>query len=108
MRFLQISFILLLFIGLSACATPEPEGELAPPSEEQPPPSLAGNWQASSDDELFNREDLGTLQYLRFTETTDHSGRLEVYRVHTESNMLACDQLVYTSVAGLIGGIPFR
>jgi hypothetical protein len=98
MRFLQISFILLLFVGLSACVTPEPGGEPPPPSEKEPP-SLAGSWQTSSSDNLFNREDLGTLQYLRFTETTEHSGHLEVLGVHTESNVLACDQLVYASVA---------
>jgi hypothetical protein len=60
---------------------------------------LAGSWETSSGNDLFNREDLGTLQYLRFTETTDHSGRLEVFGLHTESNVLACDQLVYASVA---------
>lgn len=96
MRFLQISLLMLLFI--SACATPTPEPDEEPtPLPEDEFPSLAGSWQASSNISVF--EVLGNLQYLRFTETTALSGRLEVFGVDAETNVLVCDQLVYASVA---------
>jgi hypothetical protein len=99
MRPLHVCLASLLLLALAACAaapgTPQPQPNPTP----EPPPSLAGSWQASTPGNLFDNEGLGTLRFLKFTETSDSSGRLEVFGVHPESNVLACDALVYAAVA---------
>jgi hypothetical protein len=99
MRFLQVWLSSLFLLTLIACTTPDSGGTPQPQPTPTPPPSLAGSWQASTPGNLFDNEGLGTLQFLKFTETSDSSGRLEVFGVHSASNVLACDQLVYAAVA---------
>jgi hypothetical protein len=96
MRFIQVCLVSVLLLVLVACTS---ESGVPQPTPTPPPPSLAGSWQASSPGNLFNNEELGTLQFLRFTESSDSSGRLEVFGVHPASNVLACDRLVYAAVA---------
>jgi hypothetical protein len=98
MRSLHVCLASLLLLALAACTT-DSGGTPQPQPNPTPPPSLAGSWQATTPGNLFDNEGLGTLQYLKFTETSDSSGRLEVFGVHPESNVLACDGLIYAALA---------
>lgn len=94
MRIMKLGFIIIILIFLSACSTtsstPDPTPKL---------PSLAGNWQASTNNNIFKNPSLGDLKFLKFTESSDSSGNLEVFGLDPDTNVLACDQMVYATVA---------
>lgn len=79
---------------LVACTTTSPTSTPSPQL-----PSLAGAWQSTTETNIFSNVGLGNLQFLRFTESTDSSGTLEVFGIRPETDVLACGQLVFATVA---------
>ncbi|MCA9839639.1 MAG: hypothetical protein KC422_22205 [Trueperaceae bacterium] len=94
MHFYKLGFIFICIIFLGACTSATPGPTPAPQL-----PSLAGAWQSTSDANIFRDVGLGNLQFLRFTESSDSSGSLEVFGIRPETNVLACGQLVFATVA---------
>ena len=91
MNFLKSGTLSIIVLFLVACATPT-----APSTKV---PSLAGAWQSTTETNIFNDVSLGNLQFLRFTESTDSSGSLEVFGIQSETDILACGQMVFATVA---------